>query len=107
MRAGGARAHPRVASATKAASTMRSTMPRKHLTMTRAFSPTFSPRLQSRLVVQSTGRHQVVTTAGEAEPTNVKFGELTDVKMRTPMGDTVTMADAGKPVVLHLLRRFG
>jgi hypothetical protein len=39
--------------------------------------------------------------------TNVKFGELTNVKMRTPMGDTVTMADAGKPVVLHLLRRFG
>ena len=43
----------------------------------------------------------------DTQQSSVKYTELTDIKLRTPKGDVETLPGAGKPVVVHLLRRFG
>lgn len=62
---------------------------------------------KQRLVLRSAARQAVVTTAKASEPSKVKYPELTTLSVRTPMGDMTTLSNDGKPVVLHLLRRFG
>jgi len=68
-----------------------------------------SMRTNQRFSIRSAS-HRITVIAGASSGSkakSVQYSDLVTTPLKTPMGDVVTLPSEGKPVVLHLLRRFG